>query len=93
MPRALVARADTVDLVADIVKSRKMQSIKVYVDGRPVTLDIHDGDELSSIACKLEGKGYGISAAFPKVSADGKKLSFEDLFQKVDLSRTYKFGK
>ena len=86
-----------VDHVAEIVKSpnveRKMQSIKVYVDGLPVTLDIHEGDDVSSIACELEGKGYNVSAAFPKVSADGKKLSFEDLFQKVNLSRTYEFGK
>jgi len=68
-----------------------MPSLVVYIDEQPVTLELEDGDDLTSVACILEEMHFDINPAFPEIMVAGKNIS--DVFERVNFHTTYKFGK
>lgn len=68
-----------------------MPSLVVYVDEEPVTVNLEDRDDLTSVACILEEMKYPVNPAFPEIMVEGK--SVPDVFGRVNLHTTYKFGK
>ena len=68
-----------------------MPSLVVYVDQDRVTVELEEGDDLTTVACLLEGMGYAVSPAFPQVMVEGNIVA--DTYETVDYCKTYKFGK
>ena len=68
-----------------------MPFLTVYVDKEPVSLQLDERDDLSSVACELEARKYNVNPAYPHILADGKEV--QDQFTKLDFKTTYKFGK
>jgi len=69
---------------------KTVMRVRVYVDEEPVFLQVNEKDDLSSVACQLEEKGFNVNPAFPVIYMDGKKVTEWD---KVNPKASYKFGK
>lgn len=65
-----------------------MPMLTVYVDEKAVEIDIHEGDNLCSLASELEK--YGVNPGYPTVYLEGREIG---PFNKLDFTKTYKFGK
>lgn len=68
-----------------------MQSVTVFVDDEAVTLELPKRCDLTTVACELDEMKFPVNPAFPTITVDGKEV--EDNFSRVDLRKTYKFGK
>lgn len=67
-----------------------MPKLTVFVDGEAVELDIHEEDDINTVACVLEEMKFGGYEAFPTAFVEGKEV---EPYSKVDLQLTYRFGK
>ena len=68
-----------------------MPVLTVYVDKEPVSLQLEEKDDLSSVACQLQARKYNVNPAHPHILADGKEV--KDASSRLDFKTTYKFGK
>ncbi len=63
--------------------------LEVYVDDKPVNVEVEARDDLSAVACLLEKLGCAVNPAFPCIYANGQHV----LDWTVDMKTDYHFCK